>query len=311
MTLIGAAAAKGYTTRARVKAQLGDLVQADSASDAVLDALILAASRAIDSYCSRTFGRDRVSEDLTAEGSVWLTLDRTPVLTVTQVLCDSAPVLDWTLTDPEAGILYRRTGFLNVLGPRELGWPNAAPPLATDLPPRYHVDYIGGFLLPADDVEVKTINVTASDQSYQDSASGLPLLVAGDSILASGFTNAKNNGWKTVVTATSSLITVTSDPAVVDEVAPGAMGGSRSLRVSTLPADLEQACLETVKEFWHSRQRDPDVTSKRVGDLAISYGRSSRLVSGAGEAGGTGGAANIEALPFRAIGLLKPWQRVV
>jgi hypothetical protein len=56
---------------------------------------------------------------------------------------------------------------------------------------------------------VLTISAASADGSFNDSASGFPLLHVGDVITVSGFTTAGNNGRFKVVTATSAKITVT------------------------------------------------------------------------------------------------------
>ena len=41
-----------------------------------------------------------------------------------------------------------------------------------------------------------------------------------------------------------------------------------------LPKHIEQACVETVVAWYRGQQRDPSVKSKKVGDLALTYGGS-------------------------------------
>lgn len=40
---------------------------------------------------------------------------------------------------------------------------------------------------------------------------------------------------------------------------------------STLPKNIEQACIETIVAWYRAASRDPAVKSKKVGDLAITY----------------------------------------
>lgn len=56
----------------------------------------------------------------------------------------------------------------------------------------------------------------------------------------------------------------------------------------TLPYDLEQACLQLVAAWHHERQRDPGVTSEKLGSLGMTYG-----------------------IPTWMHPLLAPWKRVV
>ena len=38
-----------------------------------------------------------------------------------------------------------------------------------------------------------------------------------------------------------------------------------------LPANVEQACVLTIKSWWHKKNRDSSVSWKQVGDLALGY----------------------------------------
>ncbi len=71
--------------------------------------------------------------------------------------------------------------------------------------------------------------------------------------------------------------------------------GLRTIAVSTLPADVDQAARETVRSMYVARKRDGDVQSKSVGDLSITY---------------RGTAATAEGLPVECIKRLGPWVRV-
>lgn len=72
---------------------------------------------------------------------------------------------------------------------------------------------------PYNGTAIPTTSVAAVDDSY-NAASGLNALAAGDLVFASAFTNAANNGLKSVVTAIAAKITV--GQALVDEAAPPA-----------------------------------------------------------------------------------------
>ncbi len=297
----GQAATRGYVTRARIKQELGDRVQNDSGADPVLDALILAASRAIDAHCSRVFVRQSLTEAVDADGSVWLMLNQNPVIQVTEVLYDNSPIIDYTLDDPDAGILFRRQGWTRTEG---VGWFSASEPRPPgSIERRYQVTYVAGYLVPSDDMATRTVSCSAAQQAYLDSANGVPLLVPGDQVLASGFTTAANNGWKTVVSRTAGVLVVTGNAPLVDEAAHTASAMICEFRVRTLPEDIQQACAETVKAWYLARNRDADITSKRVGDLAVTYGR--------GTPTGVPGIWTTEAIPFRALGLLTPYERII
>ena len=38
-----------------------------------------------------------------------------------------------------------------------------------------------------------------------------------------------------------------------------------------LPANIERACIVTIKDWWHKKNRDGSVSWKQVGDLALGY----------------------------------------
>ena len=132
-----------------------------------------------------------------------------------------------------------------------------------------------------------------SDQSFNDVTNEFPLLVAGDRVTSSGFTDDANNGVLTVVSRTSGKIIV-SGGSLVDEVADP--GGAQVLRVSTLPHDVGRAALEAAKAWSFTRTRDPTVRSRRIAEMAYTYDLD--------QFGST-----MEALPPRAISLLRPWVR--
>jgi len=70
--------------------------------------------------------------------------------------------------------------------------------------------------------------VSATDDSFNDSASGFQRFEPGDSIVTSGFTEAGNNGTFTVVTATTAKITVAE--ALTTEIA----GAGHSVNINWL-----------------------------------------------------------------------------
>jgi hypothetical protein len=47
-----------------------------------------------------------------------------------------------------------------------------------------------------------------------------------------------------------------------------------------LPAFIEQACVETVVDWYKSAKRDSAVKSKKVGDLSITYKGADEMISG-------------------------------
>ena len=51
-------------------------------------------------------------------------------------------------------------------------------------------------------------------------------------------------------------------PSFTDEIEDGAVA---------LPANIEKACVLTIKAWWHYKNRDSSVSWKQVGDLALGY----------------------------------------
>lgn len=80
----------------------------DSAQDALLTALIMAASDTVVSYLGRELARQRYEERLAGSGRTRLLLHRFPVdrdsVTIT---IDSVASTDFIVEDPETGVLYR------------------------------------------------------------------------------------------------------------------------------------------------------------------------------------------------------------
>lgn len=290
-----AAAQRPYTTVARVKAQLGVAVGTEASADDVLAQMTLAATRAIDEYCSRTFIRERETVTIVGDGGTDLLLRRTPVVQVNSILYKTAVVAGWRILDPDAGILYKPDGWLETRG---FSWFISEQRLPNTDQLDYAIDYVGGYLVRADDIASRQISVAAATKAYV--GSGFPLLVPGDQIEASGFTDPANNGWKTVVTADAGTITVAE--ALVDEAVPTSTGPERQIRVRTLPESVEQATIEAVKAWWLARRRDRDVIQRSVGDLQVSYQRNVRATAT--------GDTEPEALPVSALGLLRPWARI-
>lgn len=70
---------------------------------------------------------------------------------------------------------------------------------------------------PLNAASVPFTSTAAADKSY-NAAAGLPVMAAGNLVLASGFTNAANNGLKQVATSIATKLTVVE--VVVDEAAP-------------------------------------------------------------------------------------------
>jgi hypothetical protein len=286
------------TTRDRLAAEIGTIAAGDYP---LVDALIKAASAAIVSYCHRTFAREAVTELLPGFGGIQLQLKRTPIITVSAVLRDSAALTDYTISDREAGWLYRQGGWeWPVQAYQGLSgggaWMDIGTPLPNQEEPRYSVSYVAGYLLPSQDrFNVATISVDQTDSSFNDSASLFPsLLKAGDVLVASGFTNAANNG-RFVITGTPTAAKVVVSSTLVTE------GAAAGRTVTWEPPDgcrpihdVEKACLEAVKGWKLGGILNPAVVERQLGPARERFSESLGLSL---------------ALPGTVVGLLRPWVR--
>jgi len=259
--------ATALTTLRRVKVELG-LDLAGSTHDELLDDLIGEASAAIEAYCGRDFARATVTEVLPGTGRTLLQLTRTPVVSVSGVVYSSASTIassEYYVEDQEQGTLYRDSGWYWTVGET-----------AEDLVPRYvpsqpmndySVTYVGGYLVPAQNLSAATLEISTSTACVKDSGSGFPTVVAGDRITTAGWTTAANNRTLTVVSGTAAKIVVDSTALTAE----ASTDRPRTVVLSNLPRDLERACVETVKAWYLGRQHDPAVTTKTVGPLSLSY----------------------------------------
>lgn len=296
LVVVTRATTQRLTTKERVKLEMPSIPA--SADDAFIDSLIDNATSGIQAYCNREkapFARQSYVETLGAFGDIQLMLKGTPLVVVSAVLQDGMPLLDWSIEDPDAGILYRRNQFfwtaqLNPgFGGRQ-SFPSFGAPIPMAEEPRFTVNYVAGWLMPGQDLLGKgTISVSAVDNSFNDSALGFPpLLQAGDFITSSGFVNAANNGQFVVSgTPTAGKIPVTA--VLTTEVAPA----SSSFVFRTIPSDLEKAAVETVKAWYLDRQKAPHSRRERIGMQDLEWTD----------------PVNVTGLPFSAVGLLGAYLR--
>jgi hypothetical protein len=298
LSLVTRASTLRLTTKERVQLEMPSIPAGDLA---FVDKLVDNASSAIASYCNRDkapFARQSYTETLGAYGDIWLMLKATPLVVVTSVLQDGQALTDWVIEDADAGVLYRRQQFFwtSQLNPGYAGrqtFPAFGAPIAGTEEPRFTVNYVAGWLTPAQDLVGKTtISAAAADNSFNDSGNGFPaLLQAGDFVTLSGFANAANNGTFTVTgTPAPGKFTVSGGP-LVNESAPG--GGVTAI-FNNMPSDLERAAVETVKAWYLDRQKAPHSRRERVGLLDMEWTDPVNMVTG---------------LPFTAVGLLRTYMR--
>ena len=96
------------TTLAMVKERLKIT---DTSEDARLSRMITGTSKALVRKLNREFARETVSETVKGYGTTQLMLTRSPIISVTSVLHDVTPVIDYTIEDADSSILYRRAGW--------------------------------------------------------------------------------------------------------------------------------------------------------------------------------------------------------
>lgn len=98
-------------------------------------------------FCDREFAQATYRETVAGHGGTTLLLTRTPLVSVSQVLTDGSPITDYTIEDPDAGILLRQAGWATG---ELVGW-NIAPFFVPDRAyPNFSVDYVAGWKLPND-----------------------------------------------------------------------------------------------------------------------------------------------------------------
>ena len=132
-----------------VSALKTELKLASASDDSFLDSLIQQASDAIARYCNRTFGLATYLETVAGFNTVWLQLSVTPIVAVASVLYNGTiAVTDYTLEEPDAGLLRRDAGWIWTFTPifNLEAWPQGR-----GESPQYSVNYQAGFKLPNDD----------------------------------------------------------------------------------------------------------------------------------------------------------------
>ncbi len=297
LTVTTPAQARRLTRREHVTAEVG------SADPALLDRLIDAATSAIESYCHRRFGREAVSELVPGWDALELQLSRTPLIAVTSVLFDTEPITDWSIESRDEGTLYRRLGW-GWTTQRDAGltgrqrWPGFGAPLPRREEPRFTVSYVGGHILPEQNLEGVTsrITVSAVDDSFNDSGNGFPaLLRAGDVVVTSGFTAPEDNG-RFLVTGTPTPSKIQVSASLATETPAGPITVSFEPPAECRPlGDVEKACIEAVKAWYLTRSQASSVVERQVGGLRVRYSETDDAL--------------MLGLPPICVGLLRPWVR--
>lgn len=256
-----------FVTLAKVKLALG--IQ-NNDSDERLNELIEDVSDAVTQYCGRKFARETVTEHLEGHGHVTLSLARTPIQSVAEVRHITAAVSasGYSVSDPEAGFLYREDTWDSTQPTRT--WIETDPinqPGSQD----WHVDYIGGYLMPNDDFTSSAIVASGVENSFNISGDTFPMLVSGERVIIAGFANDDNNGTFTVLSRTASKLIVDTD--LVTEVPSGVIAVLTNIPGNGfLPRDLQRIIMSEIRDQYKSEQRDSTIKSESIGDWSASYG---------------------------------------
>ena len=104
------------TTVQIVRAELG--LDETGSIDAILDNMILEASSAIETFCSRKFGKRTITETLPSSINTRLHLKNNPVVTLTSVTYDGTLVdsADYSMPEPTQGWIYNKSYWKNTYG---------------------------------------------------------------------------------------------------------------------------------------------------------------------------------------------------
>jgi hypothetical protein len=286
------------TTVKRVQDEMGLSAGTD---DALIRSFIISASAGIVNYCHRGFGREVYVETTGGFGGIRLQLARTPVVSLSTVYFDTTLITDATVMDADKGWLYRRLGFAST-AQRYMGLTGSGAfldygyPLDRQEEPLFSVTYTAGYLMPEQNRTGGTVSASSADNSFNDADSRFPLLVAGDVVVAEGFTGAGNAGRHIVsgtptaakVIVTSTLTTETASANAIVRFEPPAQCKPFS--------DVETACVEAVKAAYINRRDDPSIVEKAAGPMRIRYSESQDNL-------GLG-------IPSVCVGLLRPWVRL-
>ena len=276
------------------------------------------------------FARAKLTEGQPTFGTTGLLVDHTPLMNLIAVnyIGASFNLESCYIGDSEAGRIDNPQGWYSTeiwgLGD---AWETEAKRLPTHPNSTvWQVQYVGGYLMPSDDfllTPVGTFTIQASG-SKLIIATVPPAYVAGattpkswpaliqtlatvppppdtqsgpfgfnDSIIIEGSTS--NDGIHQVAalaTTTFTNDTLVLNEPLINETTPV----NCSVRVSTLPGDVERACIETVKAMYFARDRDPATTDERIGTPRAG--------------GWQGSYSSDKALPAIARQLLSPYRRM-
>src|SRR4051794_5019310 len=130
-------------------------------TDETLADMVLDASGAVERYCGRVFAAAQYQELLAGNDSAQLLLSRTPIITIDAVLFQSEPLLDVTVADADAGLVYRERGF-GWTGTYAWGTLSDSRAPGSERP-LYAITYTAGYRLPGDSATVDPLSPRPAD----------------------------------------------------------------------------------------------------------------------------------------------------
>lgn len=139
------------TTLFTVKAMLG---VSNSDDDALLELLIRQATSMVETETDRKFAKETVEETLPSNGSNYLIVSRTPVVSITSIELDGSTVdsSDYSLEDSDAGLIFNEDGWVNTIIMSNYLTGYSTQTGAKD----YKITYEGGYVMPGDGSEERT-----------------------------------------------------------------------------------------------------------------------------------------------------------
>lgn len=245
---------EALTTVARFVAETGSSADTD-----LIQRLIERTSGEIEGRLDRKLARAQVTDRWQGVGLKQQVLTLPPLIDVVEVRNDG-DAQDLTEIEPlsetgeVAGILFNPARF------------------SSTLRPLWEADYWGGYLLPSDDVSATDISAASADNSFNRASGKWPLLRPDDRIIVGGFdTAALNDSWK-VVSRTDAKVIV--DGTLSDDANAGSPPNTITVAVSTLPDELERACvILALNALQVSGQTAEGLVKvgERVGDLSVTW----------------------------------------
>lgn len=257
-----------FTTLTRAKGELGIR---GTETDVTLQRLIDEVSDSIAEYTRRPWARQQVTERLVGYGTDTMAVSVTPVVTrPSEVRFRDTPMSGYDVADPDAGFIYRLDGFADTRVYTQ--WVERELDVRSRGDAAWAFDYIGGYLMPGDDMYVAPsgISAIAADSAFEltvvdGSENRFPLLVSGEYVRMMGFTTSANNGRFRVLRRTPGQLVVAA--VLTDE----ANAEIVTVNCRTLPRNLEGLALVELRARYFALTRDPSLTSEKIGDWAGSY----------------------------------------